>query len=60
MKLEWADKVKEALADLCIDCMSKEAVGDIRISTYERLTLQRKLREIIGFIDKKLAKRKGQ
>lgn len=57
-KSKWIESVRDRLTELYIECDSSEAINDTEMSTFERLQLQKKLKEAIGYIDVRLARKK--
>ena len=55
---KWIEEVREKLTELHIECDSSKAISDTEMSTFERLQLQKKLKEAIGYIDVRLARKK--
>ena len=55
---KWIKDVRDRLTELHIECDSSRAISDTEMSTFERLQLQKKLKEAIGYIDTRLAKNK--
>ena len=52
---KWIDDTREALVDIHISCDSKAAT-EAEMTTFERLQIQKKLKEVIGYIDTHLSK----
>ena len=55
---KWIKDVRDRLTELYIECDSNEAINDTEMSTFERLQLQKRLKEAIGYIDVRLARKK--
>lgn len=55
---KWIKDVRDRLTELYIECDSSEAINDAEMSTFERLQLQKRLKEAIGYIDVRLARKK--
>jgi hypothetical protein len=55
---KWIEEVREKLTELHIECDSSAAINDTEMSTFERLQLQKRLKEAIGYIDVRLARKK--
>lgn len=53
IRSKWIESVRERLADLYTECDSTIA-GDTEMTTFERLQIQKRLKETIGYIDIKL------
>ena len=53
IRSKWIESVRERLAGLYTECDSTIA-GDTEMTTFERLQIQKRLKEIIGYIDIKL------
>ena len=57
-KSKWIENVRDRLTELHIECDSNEAINDTEMSTFERLQLQKRLKEAVGYIDVRLARKK--
>ena len=55
---KWIKDVRDRLTEVYIECDSSEAINDTEMSTFERLQLQKRLKEAIGYIDVRLARKK--
>jgi hypothetical protein len=53
----WIKEVREQLCDIHMSCDSM-AANSAEMTTFERLQLQKKLKEVIGYIDIRVARKK--
>ena len=54
---KWIADTRNILANIHIDCDSR-AAAEAEMTTFERLQIQKKIKEVIGYIDTHLAKSK--
>lgn len=53
IRSKWIESVRERLTDLYVECDSTIA-SDTEMTTFEKLQIQKRLKEIVGYIDMKL------
>ena len=53
VRSKWIENVRDRLAEIHMECDSNIA-ADTEMTTFERLQLQKKIKEAIGYIDTKL------
>lgn len=53
IRSKWIESVRERLVDLYTECDSTIA-SNTEMTTFERLQIQKRLKETIGYIDTKL------
>lgn len=53
-RTKWIINLRNKCANLAMECDSCAAIEDTRMSLSERKDLQKKLREVVNYIDDKL------
>ena len=53
VRSKWIENVRDRLAEIHMECDSNIA-ADTEMTTFERLQIQKRLKETIGYIDIKL------
>ncbi len=53
IRSKWIESVRERLSDLYTECDSSVACNT-EMTTFEKLQIQKRLKEVVGYIDMKL------
>lgn len=54
---KWITDTRETLVNIYVNCDS-EAAAKAEMTTFERLQIQKRLKELVGYIDLHLAKKR--
>lgn len=52
-KTKWIESVRNRLCDIFIECNAYNNISEAEMSSFQRNQLQRKIKEVIGYIDTK-------